>query len=92
MTSSKVQKIEKFVLETLVVLTRFLAQKQGDRNKMVATLMKDNCFSFPKIYRKNQISLFFFEKIAIEVDRFLQQIVTKTTKLMKLNLKLWGCL
>ena len=92
MTSSKVQKIEKFVLETLVVLTRFLAQKQGDRNKMVATLMKDNRFSFPKIYRKSQISLFFFEKIAIEVDRFLQQIVTKTTKLMKLNLKLWGCL
>ena len=39
---------------------------------MVATLMKDNRLSFPKIYRKSQISFFFFEKIAIEVGRFLQ--------------------
>jgi hypothetical protein len=33
---------------------------------MVATSMKDNRLSFKKIYRKSQLSLSFFEKIAIE--------------------------
>ena len=36
--------------------------------------MKDNRFSFQKIYRKSQISYSFFEKIAIEVECFLQNL------------------
>ena len=39
---------------------------------MVATVMKDNRLSFLKIYRKSQIYFSFLEKIAIEVERFLQ--------------------
>ena len=41
--------------------------------KIIATLMKDNRLSFQKIYRKIQISYSFFEKIAIEVECFLQK-------------------
>jgi hypothetical protein len=41
--------------------------------KMIATAVKDNRLSFQKIYRKSQKSFFFLEKIAIEVDRFLQK-------------------
>ena len=48
---------------------------------MVATLMKDNRLSFQKIYRKSQISIFFFEKIAFEVDPFLQKFVQKLQNL-----------
>jgi hypothetical protein len=48
---------------------------------MVATLMKDNCLSFQKTYRKSQISSSFFEKIAIEVDRFLQKSLQKPQNL-----------
>jgi hypothetical protein len=54
--------------------------------------MKDNRLSSQKIYLKSRISFFFFEKMAIEVDRFFTKIVAKTPKLIKLNLKLWGCL
>jgi hypothetical protein len=57
---------------TLIVLERFYAKKQWNKRKKVATLMKDNRFSFQKIYRKSQISYSFFEKIAIEVECFLQ--------------------
>jgi hypothetical protein len=49
--------------------------------KMVATLVKDNRLSFQKIYRKSQISFSFFEKIAIEVDRFLQKSLQKPQNL-----------
>jgi hypothetical protein len=35
--------------------------------------MKGNRFSSKKIYRKSQISFSFFEKIAIEVDCFLNK-------------------
>jgi predicted nucleic-acid-binding protein len=75
MTSSKVQKIEKFVLETVVVLTRFLAQKQGDKNKMIATLMKDNRFNFPKIYRKSVLmdsfkNLYFKFLIRVKIQSY----------------------
>jgi hypothetical protein len=60
---------------------------------MVATHLKENRLSFQKIYQKSQISFFFLEKIVIEFDRpFFTKIVTKTTKLMKLKLKLWGYL
>ena len=53
--------------ETLVVSKQFLAQKQGVKIKMIATLMKDNRLIFLEIYRKSQISFSFFEKIAVEV-------------------------
>ena len=46
---------------------------------MVATLMKENCFSFQKIYRKSQISFSFFEKIAIEFGCFFDKIFFKVT-------------
>jgi hypothetical protein len=42
--------------------------------KMVATPMKDNRLSFQKIYRKIQISFSFFERIAIEIEYFLQNL------------------
>jgi hypothetical protein len=49
--------------------------------KMVATHMKDNRLSFQKIYRKSQISFSFFDKIAIEVYRFLQKSLQKSQNL-----------
>jgi hypothetical protein len=36
--------------------------------------MKDNRLSFQEIYRKSQISFSFFEKIAIEIECFLQNL------------------
>ena len=79
MTSSKVQKIFFYFFKTLVVLKRFLAQKQGNKIKMVATFMKDNRLSFQKIYRKSQISFSFAEKIAFEFDCFFDKIFFKVT-------------
>ena len=48
---------------------------------MLITLMKENRLSFQKIYRKSQISSSFMEKIAIEVDRFLQKFLQKLQNL-----------
>jgi hypothetical protein len=57
----------------------------------IAIFMKDNRLSFKKNYRKIQISFSFFEKIAIEVEFFLQNF----TKSVKLSLRLlghmWSC-
>jgi hypothetical protein len=41
---------------------------------MIAALMKDNRLSFQKIYRKSQISLYFFEKTAFANEHFLQNL------------------
>jgi hypothetical protein len=41
---------------------------------MIATPKKDNRLSFQKISWKNQISISFFEKIAIEDERLLQNL------------------
>ena len=50
--------------EVITIATKL----QMPKEKINATLIKDNRFSFQKIYRKSQISLFFFEIIAIEVE------------------------
>ena len=47
--------------------------------------MKDNRLSFQKIYRKSQISIFFFEKIKFEVDPFLQKFEQKLQNLWSLT-------
>ena len=47
--------------------------------------MKDNRLSFQKIYRKSQISIFFFEKIEFEVDPFLQKFEQKLQNLWSLT-------
>jgi hypothetical protein len=49
--------------------------------KTAAIRLKDNFLSFQKIYRKSQISFSFFDKIAIEVDRFLQKSLQKSQNL-----------
>ena len=84
MTSSKVQKIFFRFFETLVVSKQFLAQKQGVKIKMIATLMKDNRLIFLEIYRKSQISFSFFEKIAIEIERFFAKFCLKSRNLWDL--------
>jgi hypothetical protein len=52
--------------------------------------MKDSRLSFQKIYRKSQISFSFFEKIAIEVDCFLQKSLQKPQHLWSLTRSSWA--
>jgi hypothetical protein len=71
MTSSKMQKnyasfSDPHWFGAILRLKAMRLEKNG------CTLMKDNRFSFQKIYRKSQISYSFFDKIAIEVECFLQ--------------------
>jgi hypothetical protein len=56
----------------------FLNLKAIELDKNDFIVVKENRLSFQKIYRKSQISFFFFEKIAIEVDRFLQKSLKKS--------------